>query len=295
MFGYVRPDASRLLVREYRFYRCVYCGLCKELSKKNRLLPFTLSYDFVFLSVLRLSLSGDDVQLKKGRCIAHPLRREKYLASTPQLDYSARAAAYLLYKNLEDDVSDKRGFKKLFAKLGVPTARRIARNHPVSKELSYEIDRELSVISSREKESAAGIYDCAEPFGLLLGAVFAEGFDDPMLARPLTELGRHVGRWIYLTDALDDLKKDEKSGSYNPFLLSGESEKEDFKEHALFALDMELSDACRALDLLPISDEGLLHILNNVLREGMPAVSREILYPEAKKDAEDNVRFGRIR
>ena len=28
----------------------------------------------------------------------------------------------------------------------------------------------------------------------------------------------HLGRWIYLVDALDDLKEDSRSGSYNPLL-----------------------------------------------------------------------------
>ena len=34
----------------------------------------------------------------------------------------------------------------------------------------------------------------------------------------LEQLLYHLGRWIYLVDAADDLKKDVKNGSYNPLV-----------------------------------------------------------------------------
>ena len=36
--------------------------------------------------------------------------------------------------------------------------------------------------------------------------------------RVLSQLFYHLGRWIYLVDAADDLEKDYRSGSYNPLL-----------------------------------------------------------------------------
>ena len=34
MFGYVRPDAPELKIREFERFRACYCGLCHEMSRK---------------------------------------------------------------------------------------------------------------------------------------------------------------------------------------------------------------------------------------------------------------------
>ena len=54
-------------------------------------------------------------------------------------------------------------------------------------------------------------------FALLLAGVAAE-LDDPVQQRIYRELLYHMGRWIYLVDAADDLEKDMKNGSYNPLI-----------------------------------------------------------------------------
>ena len=43
--------------------------------------------------------------------------------------------------------------------------------------------------------------------------------DHPVRRRVLEQILYHLGRWIYLIDAADDLKKDAKTGSYNPVAL----------------------------------------------------------------------------
>ena len=43
--------------------------------------------------------------------------------------------------------------------------------------------------------------------------------DDPIRRRVLEQLLYHLGRWIYLIDAADDLKEDAQSGNYNPVAL----------------------------------------------------------------------------
>ncbi len=44
------------------------------------------------------------------------------------------------------------------------------------------------------------------------------GGSGPGARRVLRQLLYHLGRWVYLVDAADDLKKDVKSGSYNPLV-----------------------------------------------------------------------------
>lgn len=57
----------------------------------------------------------------------------------------------------------------------------------------------------------------ADAFAALLAGA-AEEEPDPVRRRVLEQLLYHLGRWIYLVDAADDLKKDVKSGSYNPLV-----------------------------------------------------------------------------
>ena len=53
MFGYIKPQQSDLLVRQYELYRALYCGLCDTItSKVSPALSLSLSYDFVFLVII---------------------------------------------------------------------------------------------------------------------------------------------------------------------------------------------------------------------------------------------------
>ena len=97
MFGYVKPLPGELKVKEYEFYKAAYCGLCRALKEKSRILPFTLSYDFVFLAILKMAVANEKPEIRKIRCIAHPFRKNKpALSLTPSLEKTASAAALLV-------------------------------------------------------------------------------------------------------------------------------------------------------------------------------------------------------
>ena len=185
----------------------------------------------------------------------------------------------LLYRNIEDDVRDSKGFKKMAYRVALSKAKKICKKNPVDKELDESTVSLLDEICRLENENSSDIYACANAFGKILGNVMCHGIDDQAVSRPLYEIGYHIGRWIYLIDAVDDIEKDKKEKSYNPFIASGECDKEDLIEKMDFSLALELSDANLALNLLPISDQGLLHILENILQKGMPRVAKKILYP----------------
>ena len=52
----------------------------------------------------------------------------------------------------------------------------------------------------------------ADAFAQLLAAAAAEAVEDPVRRRVLEQLLYHLGRWVYLIDAADDLQKDAVSG-----------------------------------------------------------------------------------
>ena len=60
MFGYVKPYAPNLLVREHEFYKATYCGLCRTMRKSTGALSaLSLSYDLVLLVLVRTLYEED--------------------------------------------------------------------------------------------------------------------------------------------------------------------------------------------------------------------------------------------
>lgn len=285
MFGYVKTCTPDLRVKENEFYRALYCGLCRAMGHKSRLLTLSLSYDFVFLALVRMAVSDEKVEFGRKRCVAHPLKKHPYVKRNAQLDYCADASALLLYYNLMDDLADKKGFRKMITRLAMPAAKSMRKKSIGDGALDRVMSERLCEISAREKEGAAGIYDCAEPFGQLLGEVCAHKIADEAVHRCLFELGRRIGRWIYLIDALDDLEDDKKSGNYNPFLADGGSSDARFRENARDCLIFELIEADKAVRLLPFKDPGMAAIIQNILYLGLPAVADRVVYPEKYPDS----------
>jgi len=100
-------------------------------------------------------------------------------------------------------------------------------------------------------------------------------------ARIAGEFGRHLGRWLYVLDAIDDYSEDVRLGRYNPFAASGGLD--DTRRASLtHALTAELMAAEAALDLLDLdalpNTEGLLR---NLLYLGMPRTAQRVLDGES--------------
>ena len=288
MFGYVKPYVPELKVKENEFYRAVYCGLCRALGGRSRFLSFTLSYDFVFLAIADMAACEDPkAEIGKGRCIANPFHKRAYLKNNRSLDRTSAAAAILLYYDLLDDIKDSKGVRRLAAKALLPKAKRLRNKCIGDGSIDRVASEKLGKLSELESSGEQNIYEPAEIFGQLLGEIFRyaveDGGDAACKRVCMYEIGRHVGRWIYMIDALDDVEKDEKSGSYNCFVSSGQYKDDDFKRLIGEALNVELTEAGRAVDLLGVSDPGLLDIINNILDFGMPETARSVINRENKK------------
>ena len=90
-------------------------------------------------------------------------------------------------------------------------------------------------------------------------------------------IGFYTGKWIYTADALDDMKKDAKSGSYNPFnLMFPEGIPEKDREMIKGAFVHSLAGIEMAADLIECSDESLKGIIYNIIYCGMKRKSDEI-------------------
>ena len=173
MFGYVKPVASELLVREHEFYKATYCGICRSMKKHTGALSTaTITYDSVFLALMRMAYIPDG-ELSSGmhRCIAHPLKSRPMLADNSAIEYTARAFAVLSYYKLRDDLSDESFGRRLAVGMARPVvagARRRAREDEL-EELCRE---KLDAITELERSGCPSVDEPAELFGELLGGIF---------------------------------------------------------------------------------------------------------------------------
>ena len=301
MFGYIRPHTPDLKVRENELYRAVYCGLCREMGKvTGQISRLTLSFDFVFLCLVRAMATGESFTSSTGTCIAHPLKKRQYIESCNALRYCAAAAAYLTEGKVLDDIADEKGFKHTAAVCLAPVASRMA--HLADKNtdifhLREKIEEKLSILSALEKEGCKSIDRPAEVFGELTADVFSYGLPERE-ARICAEIGRGMGRFIYICDACDDLCDDHKKKRFNPIIALGKDEvlyecdgelhlTENFAEAMLTATNLSLHRCAAAAELLcDDSPSDAAEIIRNIIYLGMPGMMKKVISRIRKKDAD---------
>ena len=293
MLGYIRTDAPELRLRDQECYRALYCGLCRQMGTcTGQCSRLSLSYDFAFLAAFRMSLVGETMELKKERCLIHPLKKRNMAINSPTLAFCADASAILTYHKCRDDIDDEKGLKKLRAEIAAgffsPAYRRAKRRYP---NLDAKIASLLSQLRQYEKDTGAppSADVPATIFGDLMAAVCSEGLTDTE-ARIATVFGRAIGRWIYLIDAADDYRDDLASGAFNPFVrLFGDAMTQECADGISVSLKRYLADAEGAfllIDHFPTPE--VREILCNILYLGLPSVADRILQKAWKGETDKN-------
>ena len=218
MFGYVRPSVQDLPEGELERFRAMYCGLCHTLSQRyGQAARFILNYDFTYLAIL-LS-DGTAGEENAGRCYTSPVKKRPYLESTAAMELAADESVILAYWQLRDGVEDHAwaaGLKyRAGARLLESAYQKAAAFRP---EFDEAVRRQLRLLGELEKARDPSMDKAADTFAVLLSSA-AEEIADPIRRRILEQILYHLGRWVYLIDAADDLKKDAESGNYNPVAL----------------------------------------------------------------------------
>ncbi len=274
MFGYIRPLQGELKIREYLLYRSVYCGLCESLGKcVGRCAKMALSYDFVFYAMLRSSVLGEVPTVTEKRCLLHPIKKRGF-ADFPALTYTAHSLVTTAAAKCEDDVADREfGAKMLLCPVARSLRSKAVKNGGETiASLREAVDASCSALREAEKRSPSPD-EAAEYSGEMTAALFECGLDG-MSARIMREVGRHVGRWVYYIDAIDDYESDKKHGRFNPFLREGE----DFdRERVRTSLLLELDAAAKAVELIDFPDKGIEAVTKNILYLGMPQTADNVI------------------
>ena len=270
MFGYIRPLECELKVREQAEYRGIYCGLCKRIGRRyGQLERLTLSYDCAFLALTLFAVSGR-AKFSPGNCGPRIYRGRRAMAdASPVLDYAADVNVLLAWYKAADDAADEKNMKARVARAALKRAyRKAARANPA---LDFEIRESMAHLRAVEEDKTPSTDEPSNAFGKLLTAVILQAPMLPASERKAAEwMYYNLGKWVYLMDAWDDCARDQKSGNYNPFLLSGMA-----KEQAAFLLTITLNEAKKAYDLLTQIAPG--GVLENIMTLGLMHAQERVL------------------
>lgn len=294
MFGYVREYSPELKVKDYALYKAAYCGLCKNMGRcTGQCSRLTLSYDMVFLFLIRTVLENEDYQIERKRCFLHPLKKRPVIKRNSVLDYCAKVSALLSLAKLQDDLKDTHGIKKIVYAAAFPFFL-YAKKRAGLEDLYKIIQNKLNELSKCEKEKTKSIDIPAGIFGELTAEIFCFGYDkSPVQKNIACMAGYHVGKWIYAVDALDDMRDDIKKSLYNPIVeLYGAQLPGGAAEMLVSACTHSLTEIEKALDLIDFTDASLKALIYNILCEGMKRQADKILQKysanSGKNDKNDN-------
>lgn len=299
MFGFVVADAGALSEEEKERYRAVYCGLCLALRDRyGQLSRACLTYDLTFFVLLCNSLHEPVETQGASHCVMYPApAAPRPWARSTWIDYAADLSVALAYHKVLDDVADDGDLKARAAERLLAGAYERAR--ACIPEQCAEIERAMAAIRAIEEAGrsnadalsggagtacdsplsadaadAALAFDpdaAANEFGRMLGRLFAhnQGF----WAETMEELGRGLGRFIYLMDAAVDFADDTASGSYNPFVALGSD-----AEAMRATLALAAADAAIPYERLPLVQDA--HLMDAILYSGVWAQFNKAYPPQ---------------
>ena len=278
MFGYVLPSRDRLNERERERFRAVYCGLCHTLRERYGFAAsLLLNYDFTLLAIL-LS-SGDEESCTVRRCAVHPCKGCRAQTSTPALEAAADRTVILSWWQLRDHIADHgfwSGLKYRIASLFLRGAYRRAGERLPRFDAAVRLH--LQALAALEDARCASIDMAAEPFAALMADAAAD-LTDEKRRRILGQILYQLGRWIYLIDAADDLKKDTESGNYNPLLYRYHTENGVLGDADRLALAETLDASIeRMASAYALYDYGVwTPILDSIFYESLYGIGKAVL------------------
>lgn len=270
MFGYVRPCRPELKCKDFDLYRATYCGLCRCLRRRyGWIAPMFLNFDFTFLALVLWEPEQSWTPCR-GRCHANPLVKKPMCPDSPALELAADESMVLAWWKLRDSVKDD-GFWKGLPARGLSWV--MKGTYRKASACCPDFDRAvrdcLEELERLETERCASLDRTADTFARLLqSAAPAEG----ERGRVLGQLLYHMGRWIYLADARDDLAEDQQAGRYNPVSARYGPEGDD--EALALTMDQSLGQMGAALQLGEFGCRTAL--LENMIYLGLPLVQKAV-------------------
>ena len=194
------------------------------------------------------------------------------------LYHTAACSVILSYWKLKDNLSDEGSFKA--AASAFPLAalfRAYKKAERAAPKFSEAVEERLSSLTQLEKAGESSLDRVSDEFAKLLSAA-APNFEEDARSREIGQILYHTGRWIYITDGVNDLKEDMKKRRYNPvaarFALTSPEIPEDVQRALRVTLEGSLGLIRSAFELMP--ENTWAPILRNIIYLGMPAVTEAV-------------------
>lgn len=250
-------------------------------KKTGRLSSFSLSYDIVFLALVRMLYDNRDaLRCQRCRCMAHPCRKRDMVMGVESLDFAARASALLSYHKLKDDIADD-GFWRTLPRRALLPIFSSARRRAKMADTDERLCTYLQELRAMEREKLPSVDRPAHLCGQALGEIFraetehlsiaAEEAEDT--ADVLYSIGYELGRFVYAADAADDYDDDCRNDSYNPYrcLWGDGGLSPETRRDIHMGLMLQLEALERAVLRLPFHDaDAVENIIKNIIYMGLP-------------------------
>lgn len=261
MYGYVSINRQTLSREEYARFRAVYCGLCRTLSKRfGQCSRLILSYDMTVLQLLLGALYDEEETHGRERCPERLIRPHEYVAG-PCAEYAADMSVILAYYKLMDDRIDEPGRRApLTARTLEAAFAQVKARYPEKCAAIDAFFQESRRLETEDPENIDALANCT---GSIITEIYLwrDDFFSPLLA----QMGRALGRFIYLCDAYEDLDSDIKHNRPNP--LRTLRRHGDYEQEMRQILTMEMDACTSAFERLPIVQDASL--LRNVFYSGV--------------------------
>lgn len=286
MFGYVRPYKPEMKVREFESFRAMYCGLCHTLKARygfgSRML---LSYDMCFMALLMSGVTSCGIKTCHKRCVVSPFRKRACVNENLALDFAADCSVILTYWKLRDSAHDEKGLRAMTACFSAWLLKRKYRKASGQLPAFAEaVEQGIRRLDELERENTPSLDRAADAFAAMMKKA-AVGIAEEKVRRPVEQILYHVGRWVYITDAWDDLQDDLKSGSYNAIIARFEVKTPEGMAEAREAVRLTLlqsaQTAAAASELLDLGRSE--PIVKNILYMGLPAMAESVMEGTTKQ------------
>lgn len=263
MFGYVTANMKELTDLEQQRYNSVYCGICRRLRMgAGSAARLGLRYDMAFLALLLMSLYEPEEQQGSRACKLHPIRPHAWV-DDPYIAYAADMNMALCYYKALDDVADDHSLSaKAMAAVYAKSLPDIQKKYPRQCDAMAHCIAQLQKL---EQENCDNPDIPAGCFGELMGQLLV--YQEDMWAPTLRRVGDALGRFIYLTDAAVDYRRDKRQHKYNVFLAMGTGE--DWARWEQY-LVLSMARCTEHFEKLPLVQDKLL--LDKILYSGVWAV-----------------------
>ena len=192
--------------------------------KKNcgNISRLTLNYDLTFLALFLSAVYNDKSEPENKTCVLHPLTKNPSTENEFS-DYSAYMNVVLSYYKLIDDWKDDKSlFAIAKAELFKNTVKKAEETYP--KKCEAIKASAGKTFKNRKRQRTESRRAVGAVWGTD-GELFAVRDDEKR--ESLYRFGFFLGKFIYILDAVNDLKKDVRKKRYNPLVLYSSSDFED--------------------------------------------------------------------